>query len=629
MVTENKTSLITIDEVVKILKIQCLGKFGRLLAIGVLKLLRISQLNKIYQPHSKLSVQDFLNTALKEFHTKFHIPDKDLQKLPAKGPFIVIANHPLGGIDGIILLKLLLSMRPNSKIMANFILKRFAPLAPYIVSVNPFDAGKGSSENLAGLKACLKHVQAGEPLGIFPAGEVSAYFKKKLLIDKPWVLSSIKLIKNAKVPVIPIYFEARNSKLFYLLAKMHHALRTLKLPSEMVSPNAKNVGIRIGNIINTKDIDNFKEIKDLSDFLRHKVYVLAKSYDSKKIATEKKHKKQNELSIAKKAVEIIPSVDKSILEKELKEAKNKKNCLFQSSCYQVYLLDAQNIPNILQEIGRLREISFREVGEGTNKAYDLDEFDKWFHHLVLWDDENKALVGAYRLGVGKEIYKKYGKKGFYISTLFKIDTVIDDFLINSIEVGRSFIVKEYQQKPLPLFLLWRGIVLSLLKFPTHKYLVGGVSISNDFSDFSKALMIEFVKSNHWDPYLAQFVKPRKEFKVKLSDEDKKFILDATESDLKKFDKIIDDLEPSASKMPILLKKYIKQNAKLFAFNQDPLFNNTVDGLLYVKVHEMPYETLKPLFEELLKNPEQMPGDWVLNKNFDEHKEMNIKKKNLN
>jgi hypothetical protein len=164
-------------------------------------------------------------------------------------------------------------------------------------------------------------------------------------------------------------------------------------------------------------------------------------------------------------------------------------------------------------------------------------------------------------------------------------------------MGRAYITKEYQQKPMPLFLLWKGIVHTTLRFPEHKYLIGGVSISNQFSNFSKSLMIEFMKSNYWDPYVAQYIRPKKEFKVKLNDADKEFVFDETQADLNKFDRLIDEVEPGNLRLPVLIKKYIKQNARVVAFNVDPLFNNSVDGLMYIKIADLPESTVKPVMEE--------------------------------
>jgi hypothetical protein len=212
------------------------------------------------------------------------------------------------------------------------------------------------------------------------------------------------------------------------------------------------------------------------------------------------------------------------------------------------------------------------------------------------------------MGFGKEIFENYGIEGFYVNELFKIEQELFGMMKNTIEMGRAFIIKEYQQKPMPLFLLWKGIINVTLRNPDYKYLMGGVSISNQFSNFSKSLMIEFMKSNYYDPYIAQYVHPKKEYKVKLKDADKDFVFDTTKSDMNKFDKIIDEIEPGNLRLPVLLKKYVKQNAKLVAFNVDPKFNNSVDGLMYIRIADLPESTVKPVMEEFQAELEQKISD---------------------
>lgn len=207
------------------------------------------------------------------------------------------------------------------------------------------------------------------------------------------------------------------------------------------------------------------------------------------------------------------------------------------------------------------------------------------------------IAGAYRMGLGSDIYKKHGIDGFYLHDLFRFEPELYDMMSKSIEMGRAFIIKDYQAKPMPLFLLWKGIVHTTLRYPEHKYLIGGVSISNQFSEFSKSLMIEFMKSHYYDPYVAQYVHPKKEYKVKLKDADKDFVFNESEADLNKFDKIIEEIEPGSLRLPVLIKKYIKQNARVIAFNVDPLFNNAVDGLMYIKIADLPESTVKPVMEE--------------------------------
>ena len=586
-------ALVTSKEIAQVIGLQKLGFFGTFVGWVLLRILRISVINKIYDNNKNKTDLDFLNGVLDDCNINFEIPDEDLKRIPKEGPFITISNHPLGGIDGVLLLKLLVEKRTDYKIIANFLLHRVTPLKPYVMPVNPFEDRKDVKSSLTGIKNALLHLREGKPLGIFPAGEVSTYKDGKLNVDKPWEEGAVKLIKKANVPVIPIYFHAKNSRLFYFLSKISDTLRTAKLPSELVSQRGKVIKVRIGKPISVKDQKEYKDIPSFYEFIRKKTYMLANPF-------EKAHKliSTQNIKIPKKAAKKITTQKNSdLFIREVNALREADGRLLESKNYEVFFASAKEIPNLLHEIGRLREITFRDVGEGTNKEIDLDQFDKDYHHLLLWDREAKLLAGAYRMGLGNEIYKKNGIHGFYIQTLFRIEPELHQMMSNTIEMGRAFIIGEYQQKPMPLFLLWKGIVHVTLRYPEYKYLMGGVSISNKFSDFSKSLMIEFMKSHYYDPYIAQYIHPKKEYKVKLKDADKDFVFDATEADMQKFDKIIDEIEPGALRIPVLIKKYVKQNARLVAFNVDPKFNNAVDGLMYIKVSDIPDSTVKPVMEE--------------------------------
>ncbi len=586
-------SIVTSKEIANVLGVSRYGFLGTFIGWLLMRVLRISKVNKIYNNHKHKSDLDFLNGMLGEFKIEFEIPEEDLKRIPKTGPFITVSNHPLGGIDGVLLLKLLIEQRADYKIIANFLLHRIEPLKPYILPVNPFENHKEAKSSIAGIKNALLHLKEGLPLGIFPAGEVSTYRDGKLMVDKPWEDGAVRLIKKANVPVIPIYFHAKNSNLFYVLSKISDTFRTAKLPSELLSQKHRIIKVRIGKPISVKDQNTYEDIPSFYEFIRKKTYMLANPFEKKaqNILSTKN------LKIPKAPKEIISQKNVRYFTKEIDKLRDNDNRLLESKNYEVFFAAAKEIPNLLQEIGRLREITFRDVGEGTNKSIDLDKFDKYYHHLLLWDRKAKMLVGAYRMGLGKDIYKKYGIAGFYIHTLFRFEPELYSMLEGTIEMGRAFIVKEYQQKPMPLFLLWKGIVHVTLRYPEYKYLMGGVSISNQFSEFSKSLMIEFMKSHYYDPYIAQYIFPKKEFKVKLKDVDKDFVFDATKADMQKFDKIIDEIEPGALRIPVLIKKYVKQNARLVAFNVDPKFNDAVDGLMYIRVADIPDSTVKPVMEE--------------------------------
>ena len=585
-------SLVSSKEISQVIGLQKLGFLGSFVGWIILRILRISAVNKIYDNNKNKSDLDFLNGILDDCKIKFEIPEEDLKRIPKEGPFITISNHPLGGIDGVLLLKLVTEKRADYKIVANFLLHRVAPLKPYVMPVNPFETRKDAKSSVAGIKSALLHLREGKPLGIFPAGEVSTHKDGKLNVDKPWEEGAIKLIKKANVPIIPIYFHAKNSRLFYFLSKFSDTLRTAKLPSEVIQQRGRVIKVRIGKPISVKDQDTFKALPDFYKFIRRKTYMLANPFEkSNRLITSPK------IKIKKATKKISCQRNSDLFLAEVDALRETNSRLLKSKNYEVFFASAKDIPNLIHEIGRLREITFRAIGEGTNKEVDLDKFDNYYHHLLLWDTVAEKLVGAYRMGLGKEIYKKYGIKGFYVQSLFRIEPELHQMMDNTIEMGRAFIIAEYQQKPMPLFLLWKGIVHVTLRYPKYKYLMGGVSISNQFSDFSKSLMIEFMKSHYYDPYIAQYIRPKKEYKVKLKDGDKDFVFDASKADMQKFDKIIDEIEPGILRIPVLIKKYVKQNARLVAFNVDPKFNNAIDGLMYIKVADIPESTVKPVMEE--------------------------------
>ena len=584
--------LVTAKEVAKAIKADKYGVFGTFSGWLLMKALKISTLNKIYDRNKHLSEVAFLNAILDEFQIKFEIHEEDLKRLPKEGAYITISNHPLGGIDGILLLKLMLEREPNFKIIANFLLHRIEPMKPYIMPVNPFENHKDAKSSVIGIKETLRHLSDGKPLGMFPAGEVSTYKDGKLVVDKDWEEGAIKVIRKAQVPVVPIYFHAKNSRFFYLLSKINPTLRTAKLPSELLTQKDRIIKVRIGKPISVNEQNEYKTIEEYSEFLRKKTYMLANPFEK-----ESKLLTAPNLKLPKSPKQIVTAASKDNMIHEVELLRGSDCRLLQSKNYEVFFTEASKIPNILYEIGRLREITFREVGEGTNESIDLDNFDQYYHHMFLWDEDTKKIAGAYRMGLGSKIFPKYGIEGFYLNDLFRFEPELHDMMHKSIEMGRAFITKEYQQKPMPLFLLWKGIIHTTLRYPEHKFLLGGVSISNQFSDFSKSLMIEFMKSNYYDPYIAQYVHPKKEYKVKLKDGDKDFIFDEAESDLNKFDKIIDELEPGSLRLPVLIKKYIKQNARVVAFNVDPLFNNAIDGLMYIRIADIPESTMKPVMEE--------------------------------
>lgn len=589
-------SLISPNEIYKNTGLRKLGFFGKCLGYGLYNLLGLQDLNALYLRNKDHVSPEFEAKILEDLGIHYEVKDEDLKRIPQTGSFIIVANHPLGGLDGIILLKLISEIRPDFKIIANFMLHRVEPLESRIFPVNPFETRKDIKNSLSGMKNAYKHVKSGYALGVFPAGEVSQRYNKKHITDREWQEPILKMIQKAEVPVIPIYFRAKNSEWFYRIGGLHPDLQTSLLIREFMRTRIKPIKLRIGKPIPYKDLKEFEDTKDLAEFLRKKTYVLESTFNLSNSIPQALVKSIP--SIKYRTKKIISETPIHLLEKDIENMRESESLLFSHNNYECYFAKYSQIQNIMREVGRLREITFRAVGEGTDKSTDTDQYDQHYNHLLLWDKANKKIAGAYRMGIGKEIYEKHGIQGFYVNELFTFEPEIQPFFSRCIEMGRAFVTQEYQQKPWPLFLLWRGIMHVCIRNPEHKYILGGVSISNQFSNFSKVLMIEFMKSHYYDPYVAQFIRPKKEFKPKIKDLDKEFIFDEAKADLNKFDRLIEELETNGLRLPVLIKKYIKQNAKLIGFNVDPKFNDAIDGLMYIRISDIPEETIKPVMEEL-------------------------------
>jgi putative hemolysin len=582
--------LISSEDIVKAAKLNRFG--GAPTARILMMMLRLNKINKLYSGIAHLTGVDFIDALIRELKISFEISEEELNRLPKNGAFITVSNHPYGGIDGLLLVKLLSGVRPDYKVLANFLLQRIDPVKDYILPVNPFEDRKDAKSSLSGIKYALKHLQEGFPLGIFPAGEVSSYTLETVGIsDRVWQTPVLKMIKKANVPIVPIYFQGTNSRLFHLLGLIHPTLRTARLPSELFNKRKKSIRIRIGHPISVKEQNEFSDISRYGRFLRTKTYALGSALEVQKFFKPR-------IFSSLRVEPIMAETSKEKIALEIEQIKD-KYLLFNSSEFDVFCCPSYCIPNIITELGRLRESTFRLVGEGTNKAIDIDEFDLYYHQLFVWDRDAQKIVGAYRVGKGKDIMLQYGIKGFYIRTLFKIHSDLYPILEQSLELGRSFIVAEYQKKPMPLFLLWKGILYFLLKNPDYRYLTGPVSISNRFSEFSKGMIIKFIMQNYWNKEFAKYIRPKKKFTITAAhkDVDTDIIIESA-SDLNKFDRFIKDVELSNYNMPVLLKKYLKQNGRIIGFNIDPLFNNALDGLLILDLFDVPVETIASLSKEI-------------------------------
>jgi len=555
--------------------------FISLFAEIMMMALDIKKLNKIY---------DNLYDAGDEMHRVFLntlnidvVVSKNSQKnVPASGAAILTANHPTGLLDGIMMMDVLVKVRPDIKFMGNFLLSRLEPVAKYFITVDPFDT-KNKVVNQKGIRQSIEHLRSGGLLVIFPAGEVATWQKGVSKVeDKEWGNSILKFVQRANVPVIPAWIEAGNSLVFHLAGKINPLLRTAMLPRELINKKNKKIHIRIGSSIKPQTVAELTDLKDYGNYLRASVAYLQK---------EKRKKKLLKASVAKPPADIVAPVPDDALCREI-DALRDTACILRSDNYELFLAAPGAAPNILKEIGRLRELTFRNIGEGTLQETDNDNFDEYYHQLFIWDAAAQAIAGAYRMGFGRQILKQYGIKGFYTHSLFRMEKPMTPYLDKTIELGRSFIAKEYQRKALPLLLLWKGILHVLIAHPEYEYLLGATSISGKYADASKLLIAKYLKKYHCHRELSAFIKPVNGMKgIRTA-------LDLSLADnintIEHINQLILNIEEQERGIPVLIRKYLQLNSRVLAFNVDRHFCDTLDVLMLLEVKGIPEEVMKTL-----------------------------------
>jgi putative hemolysin len=528
--------------------------------------------NKLYQQvNQDGTMAGFVSQSLKILEIDYQVEPQESVRIPATGPCVLIANHPYGGVEGLILFDLISRIRTDFKVMGNHLLGRLPALRSHLIAVDPFNSETSARVNIAPLRQALKCLEQGELLIIFPAGEVS-YRQSKAsgVVDPVWSDSLARIVRRSKAPVVPIYFPGHNGPLFQWVGKIHPRLRTALLPRMLLGQRHSCKQVHVGQPITPRSYNEFASDRELTDYLRLRTYALGArtptpSADSKTTP----------------AVPVIVAVDKELLLHELAQLP-RAQILTENDEFLVCYAEAGQIPWLLNEIGRLREMTFREVGEGTGKDCDLDRFDESYVHLFLWHKERNEVAGAYRLGHIDRIMTTVGSKGLYTSTLFTMKPALLKELNPGLELGRSFVRPEYQRSFAPLLLLWKGIGHYLTLFPRYRYLFGPVSISRDYSLAAKQLMTQVLTEQYRLNELAALVKPRTPLTFKpqlLAGLDLK-----QQSFLQEIDNLsvlVSDMEADGKGIPVLLRHYLNLGGQILAFNRDPDFSDVIDGLLLV------------------------------------------------
>ena len=540
------TKLINKSDIRRALPVK--GPLGSLIASCAMSLLGLNRINRLYPQFGTYRGREFTKEAMKTFRISTDILPEEVEYIPREGPFIIVSNHPFGGWDGIVLYNTVAAVRPDFKILTNFILSLIPNLRDSFLAVNPFSDRKQLRSSL------------------FPA-------------DKEWTHTVMKLVTTCRVPVLPVYFDGSNSRLFHLLGRIHPMLRTLRLPRELLRRSGGTVTMRIGRIIPAGEIAKWQDPKELGRMLRSRVYAMEANVPSN----------QPRQQTAASQEPLLPPVSTSILRKEMEAL----TPLFEASKFQCFLADTAQIPYMMQEIGRRREESFRQVGEGTGSSIDTDSFDVYYKHLILWDKEAGQLAGAYRLGIGREIYERYGVKGFYTHTLFRYSERFTALLPECIELGRSFLSVEYKKEALPLMLLIKGLFYTVLKYKDCKYLFGPASITSWLPPFYRSMLVYWLEHSASGPHKGLTV-PRTPFRYEWLRVDPDMLLSGKTGSVDAFDKYIQRLSDGRFRIPTLIKKYVKLQAEILAFNVDREFNYCVDGMIFLDMAAVPRSEIEML-----------------------------------
>ena len=515
--------------------------------------------------------KDFLKLVLNTFKINHRISGGSLKSIPKSGPAVIVANHPFGGIEGVALADLLLSVRNDVKVLTNEMLCRIPDLRDIFIGVDVLSKQR-RTKNKKAIEEAEKWVGSGHLLLIFPAGEVSSYhWKYKKIIDPIWRQTAARIAKNTEAAVTPVFIEGANSWLFQALGLIHPQLRTLRLIRELINKKGETIYFRIGPLLTKSELSPLESDKVVTSYLRLHTYSLSPHSSSLR--------HNNIKSTETPLEEVISAIKTDQLELDIAQL-SKKNCLLKKGEMEVYCAEAKQLPHVLQEIGRLREITFRQVGEGTGHAYDIDSYDQYYLHLFLWDSQKSKIIGAYRIGEVDKILREKGIHGIYSRSLFRYHAVFLKRLGSCLEMGRSFVCPEYQKSLSALMLLWKGIGAFVAANPKYRVLFGPVSISSDYSDISRQLMAGCLQINNSDKTLAELVQPLTPLKRTEACFWNQSDLEGL-TDIDKLSSLIQQIEQDRKGVPVLLRQYLKLRGELVAFNVDPDFNNALDGLIIV------------------------------------------------
>lgn len=545
------------------------------------KLLPLEQAHDLYRRACNGPEHSVLENLLRAMNIDLQVNSADFERIPKKGPVVVVANHPYGLLDGAVLAVVLARARPDVKVMTNFLLEGVPELEQCCIFVDPLHTQQSKERNRRALKQSMEWLHQGGMLAIFPAGEVSHWqMPQGPVADPRWNETAARLIRRTGAAALPVFFCGQNSLRFQFVGALHSRLRLAFLLQEFLQQQGKQVALRIGSTIPGDAIEDISNDQIATQYLRWRTYLLGERGKVKASRAVAVHV----VLPQKKDQAILPGLPRELLLRDL-EGLGPRRRLAENSDFKVYSAKAEEIPHLLQEIGRLREVTFRAAGEGTGRRSDLDDFDSYYWHLLLWNKSKQELVGAYRAANTAEVVAERGIEGLYTSTLFRYDARLLNKMGPALELGRSFVRPEYQRQYAPLLLLWKGIARLVSRRPETPVLFGAVSVSNTYTRASRELIFSFFEERKRQDELAGLVTPRRPFRPgRLRKWDCRAACKALR-DLDELSQPIADVELDGKGLPILLRQYAKVGGKFLGFNVDRKFSDVLDGLVLVDLRE--------------------------------------------
>ncbi len=505
---------------------------------------------------------DFSARALAVLGIDVDVAPNALANLPRSGPVIVVANHPSGALDGLALLTLIRRVRTDVRLLGNRWLLCVPELRECLVPLDVFGTAVGAvRRNASALRSAIHWLARGGCVVVFPAGEVAhREAADGRVLDSPWHHTAAELAVRAGATVVPVFIDCRNSALFRSAGRIHPLLRTVLLPRELWARRGTSVSVQIGSSIGADELAVRADAASRTALLRSRVDHL----ESAPIAFDARPPLPAPRPIAPRG--LAAAIDANI-------AAIGPSLMIESGAFQVYCTKADDLPAILPEIGRLRELAFRAAGEGTGLARDVDRFDRLYQHLFVWDRTRREIAGAYRVGATDVL----GADNLYTRTLFDYDESLLRQIGPALELGRSFVAPGYQRDFSPLLLLWKGISRLVALQPRYRRLFGVVSISDRYDTVSRQLLVKFLQNTRFDADLGRLVRARNPPAPPRSAS-----VDAvTVERLEDVSALIRQIEPDGKDIPVLLRQYLKLNAKLLGFTVDASFGNVLDGLILV------------------------------------------------